>query len=467
MSTKSVVNFTKNYLKTQNFLTCRSHTCADCGKSFATSSGLKQHQHIHKTVKPFQCEVCMKAYTQFSNLCRHKRMHLDCRQGTKCSNCSKVFASKAAFLKHHELCVLTPTTACKSHESLHFDTMRSHMDRHKLYLDSRVFSLIREQNLIKNHQLYRRENFSPDQLLKPSNQNSQNFNHRHPYRSSLDHSRKLNHSIEKILEKRTDDTLNSTPFASLCDFNSVFVRSISMRNMLHKWLSKQASHLPAPIQLRNESNNRSLNEDLKDRSVVASIASYPEKMYQARSIFFSSVANNHCSMSSRKFTALCDDSLQVCDDPSEKNFDSVHCISRFIDTTTKFIEDQSIEHKLSPILNSQPPIRFKSRNRYCCRFCAKLFPRSANLTRHLRTHTGEQPYKCSFCERSFSISSNLQRHVRNIHHKEKPFMCLQCGKCFGQQTNLERHNKKHANWLKLYKMHNLFRFVTFWNVQKA
>lgn len=58
-----------------------------------------------------------------------------------------------------------------------------------------------------------------------------------------------------------------------------------------------------------------------------------------------------------------------------------------------------------------------SKERYSCKFCGKQFPRSANLTRHLRTHTGEQPYKCKYCERSFSISSNLQRHVRNIHNK--------------------------------------------------
>ena len=64
----------------------------------------------------------------------------------------------------------------------------------------------------------------------------------------------------------------------------------------------------------------------------------------------------------------------------------------------------------------------KYKNRYACKFCGKVFPRSANLTRHLRTHTGEQPYHCKYCERSFSISSNLQRHVRNIHNKEKPFL---------------------------------------------
>ena len=85
----------------------------------------------------------------------------------------------------------------------------------------------------------------------------------------------------------------------------------------------------------------------------------------------------------------------------------------------------------------------KAKDRYMCKFCGKIFPRSANLTRHLRTHTGEQPYRCKYCERSFSISSNLQRHVRNIHNKEKPFKCPLCDRCFGQQTNLDRHIKKH------------------------
>lgn len=91
----------------------------------------------------------------------------------------------------------------------------------------------------------------------------------------------------------------------------------------------------------------------------------------------------------------------------------------------------------------QQQVQGKVKDRYACKFCGKVFPRSANLTRHLRTHTGEQPYKCRYCERSFSISSNLQRHVRNIHNKEKPFKCPLCERCFGQQTNLDRHLKKH------------------------
>lgn len=50
---------------------------------------------------------------------------------------------------------------------------------------------------------------------------------------------------------------------------------------------------------------------------------------------------------------------------------------------------------------------------YECEFCSKQFPRAANLTRHLRSHTGEQPYTCLMCTRSFSISSNLQVQLDN------------------------------------------------------
>ncbi|XP_029102664.1 histone-lysine N-methyltransferase PRDM16 isoform X2 [Scleropages formosus] len=112
----------------------------------------------------------------------------------------------------------------------------------------------------------------------------------------------------------------------------------------------------------------------------------------------------------------------------------------------------SLAHSSHPLFSfrSPPPslpdaILRKGKERYTCRYCGKIFPRSANLTRHLRTHTGEQPYRCKYCDRSFSISSNLQRHVRNIHNKEKPFKCHLCNRCFGQQTNLDRHLKKHEH----------------------
>ena len=103
--------------------------------------------------------------------------------------------------------------------------------------------------------------------------------------------------------------------------------------------------------------------------------------------------------------------------------------------------NQSKENDFDQEVDSD--VRVMAKDKHICKFCKKSFPRSANLTRHLRTHTGEQPYSCMFCERSFSISSNLQRHIRNIHNKEKPFKCPKCLRSFGQQTNLDRHMRKH------------------------
>lgn len=35
----------------------RLFACPSCGKTFASSSGLKQHMHIHGSVKPYKCDV--------------------------------------------------------------------------------------------------------------------------------------------------------------------------------------------------------------------------------------------------------------------------------------------------------------------------------------------------------------------------------------------------------------------------
>ncbi|KHJ84396.1 zinc finger, C2H2 type, partial [Oesophagostomum dentatum] len=63
--------------------------------------GLKQHSHIHCSSKPFRCHICNKAYTQFSNLCRHRRVHLD---GWQCPLCHQSLPSHSALVKHRPLC---------------------------------------------------------------------------------------------------------------------------------------------------------------------------------------------------------------------------------------------------------------------------------------------------------------------------------------------------------------------------
>ncbi|XP_032870481.1 ras-responsive element-binding protein 1 [Amblyraja radiata] len=52
-----------------------------------------------------------------------------------------------------------------------------------------------------------------------------------------------------------------------------------------------------------------------------------------------------------------------------------------------------------------------------CSVCNKRFWSLQDLTRHMRSHTGERPYKCVTCERTFTLKHSLVRHQR-IHQKE-------------------------------------------------
>lgn len=48
--------------------------------------------------------MCHKSYTQFSNLCRHKRMHADCRTQIKCKDCGQLFSTTSSLNKHRRFC---------------------------------------------------------------------------------------------------------------------------------------------------------------------------------------------------------------------------------------------------------------------------------------------------------------------------------------------------------------------------
>ncbi|XP_076421917.1 histone-lysine N-methyltransferase PRDM16 isoform X8 [Peromyscus maniculatus bairdii] len=668
----------------------RAHACPDCGKTFATSSGLKQHKHIHSTVKPFICEVCHKSYTQFSNLCRHKRMHADCRTQIKCKDCGQMFSTTSSLNKHRRFCEgknhytpgsiftpglpLTPSpmmdktkpSPTLNHGGLGFTEYfpsRPHPGSLPFSAAPPAFPtltpgfpgifppslyprppLLPPTPLLKSPLNHAQDAKLPSPLGNPAlplvsavSNSSQGataatgpeekfdgrledayvekvktrspdmsdgsdfedintttgtdldtttgtgsdldsdvdsdrdkgkdkakpaeskpefggesvppgainsvaevpaFYSQHsffppPEEQLLTASGAAGDSIKaiaSIAEKyfgpgfmsMQEKKLGSLPYHSVFPFQFLpnFPHSLypfTDRALAHNLLVKAEPKSPRdalkvggpsvecpfdlttkpkeakPALLRPKvplvpssgeeqpldlsigsraraSQNGGSREPRKNhiygerkpgageglpKVCPAQLPQQPSLHYAKPSPFFMDPIYR---VEKRKVT----DPVGVLKEkylrPSPLLF---HPQMSAIETMTEKLESfaamkadsgsslQPLPHHpfnfRSPPPTLSDPILRKGKERYTCRYCGKIFPRSANLTRHLRTHTGEQPYRCKYCDRSFSISSNLQRHVRNIHNKEKPFKCHLCNRCFGQQTNLDRHLKKHEH----------------------
>nr|XP_047915298.1 histone-lysine N-methyltransferase MECOM isoform X8 [Anser cygnoides] len=381
----------------------REYKCDQCPKAFNWKSNLIRHQMSHDSGKHYECENCAKVFTDPSNLQRHIRSQHVGARAHACPECGKTFATSSGLKQHKHI-----HSSVKPFISFS-QSMYPFPDRDLRPLPLKV------------------EPQSPSELKKIPKGSSES-----PF--DLTTKRKEEKPVTPIPSKPA-----APPAASQ---DQPLDLSMGSRS--------RASGIKQAEPRKNHVFGEKKGGDLEQRK-----ASESSLQHARPTPFFMDPIYR---VEKRKLTdpleALKEKYLRP--SPGFLFHPQMSAIENMAEKLESFSalkpEASELIQSVPSMFNFRAPpsalpetLLRKGKERYTCRYCGKIFPRSANLTRHLRTHTGEQPYRCKYCDRSFSISSNLQRHVRNIHNKEKPFKCHLCDRCFGQQTNLDRHLKKHEN----------------------
>ncbi|XP_053246463.1 histone-lysine N-methyltransferase MECOM isoform X15 [Podarcis raffonei] len=363
----------------------RAHACPECGKTFATSSGLKQHKHIHSSVKPF-ISFSQSMYPFPDRDLRPLPLKMEPQSPGEAKKILKGTSESPFDLttKRKEEKPLTPITSKPAAPSV--TNQDQPLD---LSMGSRSRASGTKQTEPRKNHVFGGKKGDIDLESRKSSD------------ISLQHARPTPFFMDPIY-RNVDLHCNQRCFTQELKTRCTIATQRGTQGV-------EKRKLTDPL------------EALKEKYLRPSpgFLFHPQFQLPDQRTWMSAIENMAEKLES--FSALKPEAGDIMQSvPSMFNF------------------------RAPPSTLPENLLR-KGKERYTCRYCGKIFPRSANLTRHLRTHTGEQPYRCKYCDRSFSISSNLQRHVRNIHNKEKPFKCHLCDRCFGQQTNLDRHLKKHEN----------------------
>uniref|UniRef100_A0A3B5M4L0 C2H2-type domain-containing protein n=1 Tax=Xiphophorus couchianus TaxID=32473 RepID=A0A3B5M4L0_9TELE len=75
-----------------------------------------------------------------------------------------------------------------------------------------------------------------------------------------------------------------------------------------------------------------------------------------------------------------------------------------------------------------------------CPICGRILPCTADIAKHLRSHSEERPYVCITCEKGFKYKDTLKKH-QIIHGKKAPKACPVCSQCdMAYRTKLQLSN---------------------------
>ena len=133
--------------KIENLDPSQLHLCSECGKEFATASGLAGHMKYHhfedsQKFKRVMCTICGKEYHHSGSLKEHIAAVHGTERPFKCSHCDKAFPHKKG-LRRHMLDIHMPDDQKKFQCNIcfkGFNTTRKYDDHMNVHTNAKPYS---------------------------------------------------------------------------------------------------------------------------------------------------------------------------------------------------------------------------------------------------------------------------------------------------------------------------------------
>uniref|UniRef100_A0A8D0SR77 Zinc finger protein 48 n=1 Tax=Sus scrofa TaxID=9823 RepID=A0A8D0SR77_PIG len=334
----------------------KPYICTDCGKRFVLSCSLLSHQRSHLGPKPFGCDVCGKEFARGSDLVKHLRVHTG-EKPYLCPECGKGFADSSARVKH----------------------LRTHSGErpHACPECDRTFSL---SSTLLRHRLTHMEpqDFSfpgyPLAPLIPS-----------PPPSSSPPPPPLGTSPP--LTPRSPSHSGDGPFG--------------LPGLEPEPVGPQAGEPPPPLAGDKPHKCPECGKGFRRSSDLVK----HHRVHTGEKPYLCPECGKGFADSSARVKHLRTHRGERARPPPPSTLLRPHNPPGPAPTAPRS------RVRAQPSGPSQPHV---------CGFCGKEFPRSSDLVKHRRTHTGEKPYKCAECGKGFGDSSARIKHQRG-HLVLRPF----------------------------------------------